>query len=167
MLIYPGFIDALVWKVLGVDGPDWFSNYWLALGSNIVAYAWKTLPFWTVILLAGRIAIPQDLYDAAAIDGATGYRRFVYLILPLLANLYLVCALLNTVWMIGDFNTPEMVSGGAPNGSTEVLANLGVDYMLEKGKPVLGVAVVISALPLLVPVAVLLVRRMRKREVQL
>jgi multiple sugar transport system permease protein len=167
MLIYPGFIDALTWKVLGVDGPDWFSNYWLALGSNIAAYAWKTLPFWTVILLAGRMAIPQDLYDAAEIDGATRFRRFLYLVMPLLANLYLLCTLLNTVWMIGDFNTPEIVSGGAPQGSTDVLATLGVDYLLEKGKPALGVAVVISTLPLLVPLAVLLVRRMRRSEVQL
>jgi multiple sugar transport system permease protein len=167
MLIYPGFIDALIWKMFGVDGPDWFSNYWLALGSNIVAFSWKTMPFWTVILLAGRMAIPQDLYDAAAIDGATGYRRFRHLVVPLLANLYLVCSLLCTVWMIGDFNTPEIVSGGAPQGSTDVLATLGVDYLLEKGKPALGVAVAISALPLLIPVAVLLLRRMRRSEVQL
>ena len=167
MLIYPGFLDALSWKVLGVDGPDWFHYYWSALGSNIAAYCWKTLPFWTVILLAGRMAIPQDLYDAADIDGATGFRRFRHLVIPLLANLYLVCTLLCTIWMLGDFNTPEIVSGGAPQGQTTVLATLGVNYLLEKGKPALGVAVVISALPLLVPVAWLLVRRMRHAEVQL
>jgi multiple sugar transport system permease protein len=167
MLIYPGFLDALSWKVLGVDGPDWFHYYWSALGSNIAAYAWKTLPFWTVILLAGRMAIPQDLYDAADIDGATGLRRFRYLVVPLLANLYLVCTLLCTVWMLGDFNTPEIVSGGAPQGQTSVLATLGVDYLMEKGKPALGVGVAISALPLLLPIAWLLVRRMRRSEVQL
>ena len=125
------------------------------------------MPFWTVILLAGRMAIPQDLYDAADIDGATGYRRFVHLVVPLLANLYFVCTLLCTIWMIGDFNTPEIVSGGAPQGSTDVLATLGVDYLFDKGKPAMGVATVISALPLLIPVAVLLVRRMRRSEVQL
>jgi multiple sugar transport system permease protein len=167
MLIYPGFIDALSWKVLGVDGPDWFHYYWSALGSNIAAYTWKTLPFWTVILLAGRMAIPQDLHDAAAIDGATGFRRFRHLVFPLLANLYLVCTLLCTVWMLGDFNTPEIVSGGAPQGQTTVLATLGVDYLMEKGKPALGVGVAVSALPLLVPIAWLLVRRMRRSEVQL
>jgi multiple sugar transport system permease protein len=139
MLIYPGFIDALSWKVLGVDGPDWFHYYWSALGSNI----------------------------AAAIDGATGFRRFRHLVFPLLANLYLVCTLLCTVWMLGDFNTPEIVSGGAPQGQTTVLATLGVDYLMEKGKPALGVGVAVSALPLLVPIAWLLVRRMRRSEVQL
>jgi len=88
-------------------------------------------------------------------------------VIPLLANLYLVCTLLCTVWMLGDFNTPEIVSGGAPQGQTTVLATLGVDYLMEKGKPALGVAVAISALPLLAPVAWLLVRRMARSEVQL
>jgi multiple sugar transport system permease protein len=167
MLIYPGFIDALCWKLFGVDGPDWFHYTPLALAANIIAYSWKTMPFWTLILLAGRMAIPQDLYEAAEIDGAGTFRRFAHLVLPLLANLYLACTLLCTIWMIGDFNTPEIVSGGAPDGSTEVLATLGVDYLMEKGKPDLGIAVVVSALPVLIPLGVLLVRRFRKTEVQL
>jgi multiple sugar transport system permease protein len=167
MLIYPGFIDSLSWNLFGVDGPDWFNNYWSALGCNIVAYMWKTMPFWTLILLAGRMAIPQDLYEAADIDGATSYRRFIHLVVPLLANLYLVCTLLSTLWMLGDFNTPEMVSSGAPNGTTAVLATLGVDLLMEKGNPPLGAATVMSALPLLIPVGVLLMRRLQTREVQL
>ncbi len=65
---------------------------------NIGAYIWKTLPFWTVILLAGRMAIPQELYEAAAVDGATGLRRFAHVTLPLMANLYLVCTLLDMVF---------------------------------------------------------------------
>ncbi len=167
MLIYPGFIENLSWKLLGVDGPDWFNNYWLALGANIVAYNWKMMPFWTLIFLAGRMAIPQDLYDAAAIDGAGGGRRFIHVVMPLLGNLYLVCTLLATIWMIGDFNTPDMVSGGAPNGSTDVLATLGVDTMMESGNPALGVATVMSALPVLIPLGILLIRRLQRREVQL
>ena len=167
MLIFPGFLDNLSWKVLGVDSPDWFHHYWLALGANILAYTWKTVPFWTVILLAGRMAIPQELYEAAAIDGATGFRRFVHLVIPLLANLYLVGTLLCTIWMLGDFNTADIVSGGAPNGSTDVLATLGVDFMMEHGNPAMGAAVIVSALPLLIPVGILLVRRLRTSEVQL
>ena len=167
MLIYPGFIDSLCWHLFGVDGPDWFRYTSLALAANIIAYSWKTMPFWTLVLLAGRMAIPQDLYDAAAVDGAGGFRRFVHLVMPLLANLYLACTLLCTIWMIGDFNTPEIVSGGAPDGSTDVLATLGVDYLMEKGKPDLGVAAVVSTLPVLIPLGILLVRRFRRTEVQL
>ena len=167
MLIYWGFLNSLLEKLFGLYGPDWLTHYWLALGANIVAYTWKTMPFWTLILLAGRTAIPQDLYDAADVDGATGFRRFVHLVMPLLSNLYLVCTLLSTIWMIGDFNTTDLVSGGAPVGATQVLATLGVEYLFEQGKPELGVAAVVAALPVFIPLAILLIRRLQMREVQL
>jgi multiple sugar transport system permease protein len=167
MMIYWGFLNSLLEKLFGLYGPDWLNHYWLALGANIVASTWKTMPFWTLILLAGRTAIPQDLYDAADIDGATGVRRFVHVVVPLLGNLYLVCTLLSTIWMIGDFNTPDLVSSGAPLDSTQVLATLGVEYLLEQGSPELGVAVVMTALPVLIPLGILLIRRLHTREVQL
>ena len=167
MMIYWGFLNSLLEKLFGIHGPDWLSHYWLALSANIVASTWKTMPFWTLIFVAGRMAIPEDLYDAADIDGATGVRRFVHLVVPLLGNLYLVCTLLATIWMIGDFNTPDLVSGGAPVDSTQVLATLGVEYLVEKGQPALGVAVVMTALPVLIPLAILLTRRLQTRDVQL
>jgi multiple sugar transport system permease protein len=167
MMVYWGFLNSVLEKLLGIQGPDWLTHYWLALGANVVASTWKTMPFWTLILLAGRMAIPRDLYDAADIDGATGFRRFVHLVVPLLANLYLVCTLLATIWMIGDFNTPDLVSSGAPLGSTEMLATLGIEYLFDQGNPELGVAVVMTALPVLIPLGILLIRRLHTREVQL
>jgi multiple sugar transport system permease protein len=167
MMIYWGFLNSVLEKLFGIHGPDWLNHYWLALGANIVASTWKTMPFWTLIFLAGRMAIPEDLYDAADIDGATGFRRFVHLVVPLLANLYLVCTLLSTIWMIGDFNTPDLVSGGAPLDATKVLATLGVDYLVEQGQPALGAAVVMTALPVLIPLGILLIRRLHTKEVQL
>ena len=112
----------------------------MGLAANIGAYIWKTLPFWTVILLAGRMAIPQELYEAAAVDGATGLRRFAHVTLPLMANLYLVCVLLDTVFALGDFNATYFVSGGGPAMSTEVLATLGIRYAFTVALPRLGVA---------------------------
>jgi multiple sugar transport system permease protein len=167
MTIYWGFLNSLLEKLFGIEGPDWLNHYWLALGFNIIAYTWKTMPLWTLIFLAGRLAIPQDLYDAAAVDGATGLRRFVHVVIPLLANLYLICTLLATIWMLGDFNTPDMVSGGAPLGSTAVLATVGVEFLLDQGRPDLGVAAVMAALPVLIPAGILLIRRLQTREVQL
>jgi multiple sugar transport system permease protein len=167
MMIYWGFLNSVLEKLFGIYGPDWLNHYWLALGANIVAYNWKTMPFWTLILLAGRTAIPQDLYDAAEVDGATGVRRFVHLVVPLLANLYLVCTLLSTIWMIGDFNTPDLVSNGAPLGSTNVLATQGIEYLFDQGNPELGIAATMAALPVLIPFGILLIRRLQTREVQL
>jgi multiple sugar transport system permease protein len=162
-----GLVDRLLSLLLGIDGPIWFNHWGLALGSNIVAYIWKWMPFWTVIFLAGRTAIPQDVSDAATVDGATGVRRFVHVTWPMLANLYLVCTLLSIIWTAGEFTTVYFVSGGAPVWSTDVLATLGFRYAFEAANPALAVAAVMSVLPVLIPVVVVLMCRVHTRVVQL
>ncbi|MBV9863329.1 MAG: sugar ABC transporter permease [Alphaproteobacteria bacterium] len=168
MLIgYGGFLNTALYELLGIDGPIWFNSYGLALGANILAYIWKWMPFWTLVFLAGRMAIPEDIYEAAAVDGATGLRRFTFVTFPLLANLYLICTLLSTLWTVGDFNTAFFVSSGAPALTTETLATFGFRTAFTEGYPELGIASVISVLPVLIPVAILLIRRLRATEVQL
>jgi multiple sugar transport system permease protein len=162
-----GLLDNLLYVFFGIDGPIWLNSHELGLVSNIGAYVWKWMPFWTVIFLAGRMAIPQELYEAADMDGATGVRRFAHVTFPLLANLYLVCTLLSTIWTLGDFSTVFFVSGGGPAMSTEVLATLGIRYAFTVAEPRLGVAAVMSALPLLIPIVILLMRKLRMSEVQL
>jgi multiple sugar transport system permease protein len=162
-----GLVDGLLSALFGIDGPLWFNNRWLGLGSNIVAYIWKWMPFWTLIFVAARMTIPRVIYDAARVDGATGLRSFVHVTFPLLANLYLICTLLSTLWTLGDFTTVYLVSGGGPAGSTEVLATLGFRYAFDANKPALGVAAVMSALPVLIPVVILLMRRLQTSAVQL
>jgi multiple sugar transport system permease protein len=163
-----GLINNVLWTVSGIDGPGWLdTSRWLALGSVIVTYIWKNMPFWTVILLAGRMAIPQELYEAAEVDGATGIKRFVHVSFPLLANLYLVCTLLSTIFTLGDFNTVYFITGGGPALSTHVLATLGIRDAFELANPQLGVAAVLSALPLMIPLVMTLMHKLRTSEVQL
>jgi multiple sugar transport system permease protein len=163
----PGLIDRLLSVLLGIDGPAWFGHRWLALAYNIIAYIWKWMPFWTLIFLAGRMSIPASILDAAEIDGASGWRRFVYVTFPLLANLYLVCTLLSTIWILGEFTTVFFVSGGGPVHTTEVLATLGFHYAYDLGSPGLGVAAALSALPLLIPILFGLLRALQRWEVRL
>ena len=162
-----GLVNGLLRELFGVEGPIWFNDRWLALGCNIIAYVWKWMPFWTVVFVAGRMAIPQEIYEAAAVDGATGARRFLHVVFPILANLYLVCTLLATLWTVGDFNTTYLVSIGAPARSSEVLATLGFHYAFDAAQPALGIAATMSALPILVPVALVLMRRLQAGGVQL
>jgi multiple sugar transport system permease protein len=161
-----GLVDGLLSALFGIDGPIWFGDRWLAVGSNVIAYTWKWMPFWTLIFLAGRMMIAQDIYDAADVDGAVGVRRFVHVTFPLLANLYLICTLLSALWTLGDFTTVYLVSGGAPALSSEVLATLGFHYAFDAAKPALGVAAAMSALPVLIPIAIVLMRRLQTSEVQ-
>jgi multiple sugar transport system permease protein len=162
-----GFINNLLYDLFGITGASWLNYRWLALGSAIVSYIWKWTPFWTVILIAGRMAIPQELYEAAEVDGATGLRRFAYVTFPLLANLYLICTLLSTIWTLGDFNTVYFVTGGGPALSTHVLATLGIRDAFQVANPELGMAAVMSALPLLIPLVIVLMRKLATTEVQL
>jgi multiple sugar transport system permease protein len=162
-----GLLNSALYELFNYDGPVYLNERWTGLGANIGAYIWKTLPFWTVILLAGRMSVPQELYEAAAVDGANGMRKFAHVTVPLMANLYLVCTLLDMVFALGDFNSTFFVSGGGPAMSTEVLATLGIRYAFTLGIPNQGVATVMSALPLLIPLVILLMRKLRMSEGQL
>jgi multiple sugar transport system permease protein len=162
-----GLVNNVIWALLQTDGPPWLDNATLALGSVIYAHIWKWLPFWTIILLAGRMAIPPELYEAAKVDGASSLDIFRHITVPLLAGLYLVCTLLSTIWALGDFNAVRFISGGGPALSTHVLATLGIRNAFEIGNPALGMATVLSALPLLVPLVILLMRQLKKGQVQL
>jgi multiple sugar transport system permease protein len=163
-----GLLNNTLWDLFQIDGPGWLdTSRWLALGSVIASHIWKWMPFWTVIFLAGRMAIPQELYDAAAVDGATGIKRFVHITFPLLTNLYLICTLLSTIFTLGDFNSVYFVSGGGPALSTHVLATLGIRDAFQIARPDLGVATVMSALPLMIPLVIILMRKLRTTEVQL
>jgi multiple sugar transport system permease protein len=162
-----GLVNNAIWSLLQVDGPPWLDNSALALGSVIYAHIWKWLPFWTIILMAGRMAIPLELYEAAKVDGASALDLFRYITVPMLASLYLVCTLLSSIWALGDFNAVRFISGGGPALSTHVLATLGIRNAFEIGNPPLGMATVLSALPLLIPLVILLMRQLKKGQVQL
>jgi multiple sugar transport system permease protein len=162
-----GLIDRLLAVLFGLEGPMWFGHRWLAVGANTLAYTWQTLPLWTLILLAGRMAIPREIYDAAAIDGAEGLRRFTHVSFPLLARLYLVCTILAAIWAFGDFATSYFVSYGSPTNTSLVLTTLGFRYAFDSARPALAVATAVSALPVLIPAVILLMRRLQTGAVQL
>src|SRR6516165_3022738 len=104
MLQQEGLVNGVFSALFGFDGPMWFNDRWLGLGWNIAVYIWKWMPFWTLIFIAARMRIPRDIYDSAEVDGAIGIRRFVHVTFPLLANLYLLCTLLSTLWAIGLYD---------------------------------------------------------------
>ncbi|HWB49383.1 MAG TPA: sugar ABC transporter permease [Stellaceae bacterium] len=161
-----GLINNFLWNVFGINGPHWLTEDWLAFGAVMLSHLWKYLPFSTVILLAGRMAIPTDIIEAARVDGATGWRMFLHVTFPMIGNLYLIATLLSTIFTLGDFNTVTFVSGGGPANATHVLATLSIRYMNELFQPRLGVATALSALPVMVPLVVILMRRLRTLSVQ-
>ena len=162
-----GFLDSLWLAITGSDGPLILLSRWSAMAANILAYIWKWMPFWTLVFLAARMALPRVVYAAAAIDGASATDTLIHITVPLLANVYLVCTLLATIWTIGDFSTVYFVSYGAPARQTDVLATYGYRAAFDFGRPSLGVAAMLSVLPVLIPLVILLMRRVRRLGVQL
>lgn len=162
-----GLINNMLWTFFHINGPMWLDTHWSAFFSMVASHLWHWVPFWTVIMLAGRMAIPTELYEAAKVDGATGLRSFTHITVPMLANLYLVATLLLTIFLLGDFNTPYFITGGGPAMTTYVLATLGIRDAFDLANPRLGVAAVMTALPLLIPLVVILMRKLKTAQVEL
>lgn len=151
----------LISEDLGLGTHHWLASRWTAIGALILFHIWKYLPFWTVILLAARRGIPNELYEASAIDGAAGLQNFRFVTFPLLRGIYLICSLLSMVFTMGDFTNVWLMTGGAPGDSTHVLATLAYRYTFLVGKIDWGVGVFATALPVTLLFIFILIRKIR------
>jgi multiple sugar transport system permease protein len=151
----------LITEDLGFGTVSWLASRWIAIGALIVFHIWKYLPFWTVILLAARRGIPSEMYEAAAIDGASNVQRFRFVTFPMLKGIYLICSLLSMVFTLGDFANVWLMTGGAPGDSTHVLATLAFRYTFLMGKIEWGVGVFATVLPVTLLFIYILIRRIR------
>lgn len=156
-----GVINTLIFKMTGIDGPNWLNDPTLALSFSMLAHIWKSLPFWTLILLAGRMAIPAEQYEAASVDGATIWQKFRFITWPSMRSLYLTSTILSMIWTLGDFNSVYLLTGGGPADLTHVLATLGIRY-LRLDQVDLSLASIVVALPLVLPLVYFMMKRLSK-----
>ena len=156
-----GIINQLIFKFTAEDGPNWLSDPTLALCLAILVHIWKSLPFWTLILIAGRLAIPRDLYEAASIDGASSWQKFRFVTWPSMQALFLTSTILSMIWTLGDFNSVYLLTGGGPADLTHVLATLGIRY-LRLDEVDLSMAAIVCALPLVLPLVFVMMKRLSK-----
>jgi multiple sugar transport system permease protein len=156
-----GIINSLIFKLTAEDGPNWLNDHWLALSMAMLVHIWKSLPFWTLIMLAGRLAIPNELYEAASVDGASRWEKFRFVTWPSVKGLYLTSAILSTIWSLGDFNSVYLLTGGGPADLTHVLATLGVRY-LRLDEVNLSMATIVCALPLVLPLVYFMMKRLSR-----
>ncbi|UUZ71519.1 sugar ABC transporter permease [Polaromonas sp. P1(28)-8] len=156
-----GVINTLIFKLTGIDGPNWLNDPTLALSFSMLAHIWKSLPFWTLILLAGRMAIPAEQYEAASVDGASHWQKFRFITWPSMRSLYLTSTILSMIWTLGDFNSVYLLTGGGPADLTHVLATLGIRY-LRLDQVDLSLASIVVALPLVLPLVYFMMKRLSK-----
>ncbi len=154
-----GIINQQIFRLTGEDGPNWLNDPTLALGLAMLVHVWKSLPFWTLILISGRLAISKDLYEAAEVDGANSWHLFRHITWPSMQQLYFTCLILSMIWTLGDFNSVYLLTGGGPADLTHVLATLGVRY-LRYDQVEQSMAAIVVALPFVLPLVYILMKRL-------
>jgi len=156
-----GVINSTYFRLTGLDGPNWLNDPTLALSLSMLMHIWKSLPFWTLIFVAGRLSIPAEQYEAASVDGASRWQKFRFITWPSMMGLYFTSTILSMIWTLGDFNSVYLLTGGGPADQTHVLATLGIRY-LRLDQIDLAMASIVVALPLVLPLVYVMMKRLSK-----
>jgi len=134
----PSYVTAVAWKgmfhrqfgamnailsAVGAPPVSWFSHFSTAFTANLLTNVWLGFPFMMVVTLGALTAIPKDVLEAAEVDGATRWQRFRHVTAPLLLPQLLPSIMLGSVWTFNMFNVVFLVSGGEPDGTTDILVS--------------------------------------------
>jgi len=117
-----GMVNHLIFKFTGEDGPNWLNDPTIALTMAIGMHIWKSLPFWTLILMTGRLAIAGDLFEAADVDGASWWQTTRDITLPLLKPVIVLALLLRSMDLMRIFDQIFILFLGSPGFATETVS---------------------------------------------
>ncbi|HZT86754.1 MAG TPA: sugar ABC transporter permease [Stellaceae bacterium] len=157
-MIALGFIDR-------AQAPNWLGDPTLAMICVIVVNAWRFFPFAIVIFLAGITAVPQDVLDAATVDGAGFWRRNYQIIVPMIAPIVVVGLIFGTVFTFTDLSIVYLLTMGGPVNATSVLGFEGFQVGILSGDVAHGAAISLVMLPVLFILVILMLRFIRRREI--
>lgn len=137
---------------------------WLGLGAIVVINVWRTLPLSTIIVLAGRTAIPNELFEQAALDGAGYFRVLFQITLPALAVLLIVAILFTVLVIFGDLTVVALTTRGGPGYSTEILPYWAYLKGIQGGALSQGAAIALFLFPVLLAASILALRMAYRSE---
>jgi multiple sugar transport system permease protein len=145
--------------------PIWLGDPNLAAASIIIVNIWRGFPFAAIILLAGLTSVPQDILDAAKVDGANGLTRFRKVIVPMIAPILFIGGLYDLVFSLTDMTVVNLLTLGGPANTTHVLASYAFLVGVQSGALGRGAAIAMLLLPVLLVVIVLVLRSLRRRDI--
>ncbi len=169
--IFDSTFSVINWvlKVVGYFGPGqwyfWLGDTTLGMIAIITIHVWRMLPFSTVILLAGLSSIPSEVHEAADIDGAGPLAKAFQVTLPMMLPILSVAVLFGVVFTFTDMSVVYLLTRGGPYNSTHVLASLAFQDGVLGGDVGRGAAIALFLLPVLVVLAVVMLRISRRAEV--
>jgi multiple sugar transport system permease protein len=161
-------IDWILWQVgLLEDGRHmvWLGKSGLAKASVIGVQVWRLVPLAAVIIMAGQTAIPDDIKDAAAVDGAGFWRRLWEVTIPLTLPVIAVAVLFGAIITFTDMSLVRVLTNGGPVNQTHVLASWAYVKGIDGGNLAQGAAVAVFLLPLLLAATIAILRAVRRWEV--
>jgi multiple sugar transport system permease protein len=147
------------------EAPNWLGNPHLAMLCVIVVNAWRFFPFAIVIFLAGLTSVPQDIIDAATVDGAGFWRRNYQIILPMILPIVAIGLIFGIVFTFTDLSVVYLLTNGGPVNATSVLGFEGFQVGIVSGDVSHGAAISLFMLPVLFLVVVGMLRFIRRREI--
>ena len=136
----------------------------LAISSVCLANIWRGIPFFGITILAGLQAVPQDLHEAAAIDGAGVWHRFRYVTIPAIKGVVLIAALLSIIWTFADFQLIYILTKGGPANTTHIFGTYAYQIGLSATEIGMGAAISLYMFPILAFFAILLLIYLRKGD---
>jgi len=169
--IYDSIYSIINWtaRAAGILGPNqwpiWLGDPTLAMISIITLNVWRLLPLATIIILAGLTSIPQDIHDAAAVDGAGFWRRHFQITAPLILPITLVALLFGIIFTFTDMIVVFVLTRGGPYDTTQVIASWAYFTGIQGGDLAGGAAISLFLFPVLVGVAILFLMLARRTEV--
>ena len=147
------------------EAPNWLGDPHLAMLCVIVVNAWRFFPFAIVVFLAGITAVPQDVIDAATVDGAGFWRRNYQIILPMILPIVAIGLIFGIVFTFTDLSVVYLLTNGGPINSTMVLGFQGFQVGIVSGDVSHGAAISLFMLPVLFVVVIGMLRFIRRREI--
>jgi multiple sugar transport system permease protein len=169
--IFDSTFSVVNWvlKVVGWLGPGqwyyWLGDTTLGMAAIVTIHVWRMLPFSTVILLAGLSSIPNEVREAAAIDGAGTLARIFQVEIPMMKPILTVAVLFGVVFTFTDMSVVYLLTRGGPYNSTHVLASLAFQDGVLGGDVGRGASVAIFLVPVLLVLAIVMLRASRRAEV--
>ncbi|WP_372671175.1 ABC transporter permease [Amycolatopsis kentuckyensis] len=143
---------------------EWLSDPALAMPAVILVNVWKGIPFFTVTFLAGLKAIDGNLHEAAMVDGASPWQRFVHITLPGLRPVMIVTVLLSSIWTFNNFDLIWLMTQGGPGDATAPYVMVAYSKAIQQLQLGAGAAVTLVMLPVIAILVVILVRLMRRDD---
>jgi len=143
----------------------WLGNSTLAVASVITVQVWRIVPLAAVIIMAGLAAVPQEINDAAEVDGAGFWRRLFEVTIPLTLPVTAVATLFGAVLVFTDMSVVYVLTRGGPVDATQILPTWAFFRGIQGGDLAQGAAIALFLFPLLLAMAVLILRSVRRMEV--